>query len=140
MSAEFCDTNIIVYAYDKSEAAKSRQAAELLDRLWTDHAGVLSVQVLQELYVTLSRRAPESDSRDIIADFASAWPVVEPDGAAVLAAIDASRAWQLSFWDAMILTAAELAGCEVLWTEDLQHGRRYGSVMALTPFREAVAP
>jgi len=135
MTAEFCDTNIIVYAYDQSDQRKSQLSHTLLDRLWTDRAGVLSIQVLQELYVTLARRTPGEDSRAIVADLAQAWRVMEPVAEDVIAAIDGSHQWNISFWDAMIVISAIRAQSNVLWTEDLQHGRRYGGVLALNPFQ-----
>ena len=139
MPGEFCDTNVLVYAYDRSDTRKQRQAADLLDRLWTDHAGIVSVQVLQELFVTLRRKLPAEDARAIVLDLSEAWPVIEPSGHDVVAAIDRGEEWQLSFWDAMMLTAANKAGAEVVWTEDLQHGQRYGDVRALNPFSSRLA-
>jgi predicted nucleic acid-binding protein len=134
MSAEFVDTNVLVYAYDHSHEGKQRQAAELLERLWRDRAGVLSVQVLQELYVTLTRRSLAEDGRAIVSDFALQWQVVEPGAQDLLTAIDNAQQWAISFWDAMVVTTAIKAGSHVLWTEDLQHGRQYGDVLALNPF------
>ena len=80
MSVEFCDTNIIVYAYDATAGAKRERAALLLERLWKEGAGALSVQVLQELYVTLTRKIPRplaTHEAGIVSDLAS-WHVVSP--------------------------------------------------------------
>src|SRR5437870_5507437 len=101
MSVEFCDTNLLVYANHRSEPAKQALASALVGRLWTDQLGAVSVQVLQELYVTLSRRVPGEDSRAVVTDLATHWQVHEPSRHDVLAAIGSAQQWQLSFWDAM---------------------------------------
>jgi predicted nucleic acid-binding protein len=136
MPAEFCDTNVLVYAYDRSEPGKQQRAQEVVSRLWEDRSGVISVQVLQELFVVLSRRVAPQQSRAVVADYADGWQVVEPGHQDVMAAIDHALEWQLSFWDAMLLTSAAKAGAEIMWSEDLQHARRYGSVRVLNPFGE----
>jgi predicted nucleic acid-binding protein len=138
MSAEFCDTNILVYAYDNTAGAKHAQARTLVERLWREESGVLSVQVLQELFVTLTSKvaAPLAahTARGLVADLAT-WQVVEPGAADVIAAIDGAVRWQLSFWDAMIVTAAQRAGALVLWSEDLNDGQRFDGVTARNPLR-----
>ena len=85
MSVEFCDTNVFVYAYDLSAGKKRTQAIALIDALWEGGTGAVSVQVLQELYVTLTRKltprmAPD-EARSIVADLAT-WTAIAPDGAA----------------------------------------------------------
>lgn len=135
---EFCDTNIFVYAYDISAGEKRRMAKDLLERVWTSSTGALSVQVLQELFVSLTRKAsPPLQSpaaRQIVEDL-TAWKVVEPSGRDVLEAIDTCVRWGLSFWDAMIVTAARRAGASVLWSEDLKNGESYDGVVVRNPFR-----
>jgi predicted nucleic acid-binding protein len=137
MSVEFCDTNVIVYAYDSTAGAKHDRAQALLERLWLDGKGVLSVQVLQELFVTLTRKVARpvdpGEARAIVADLAT-WSLVQPAASDVLAAIDATIRWQLSFWDAMILTAAQRAGAAVLWSEDFSDGQRFDAVTVRNPF------
>ena len=139
MSVEFVDTNVVVYAYDTSAGAKRAQARDLLERLWHDATGALSVQVLQELFVTLTRKVPRplegASARTIVADFAT-WRVVEPSATEVLAAIDATDRWRISFWDAMILIAAQRVGATVLWSEDLNPGQTFDSVLVRNPFEE----
>ncbi|HEY7060563.1 MAG TPA: PIN domain-containing protein [Chloroflexota bacterium] len=138
MSAEFCDTNVIVYAYDVSAGDKRTRAKQLVERLWQSGDGVLSIQVLQELFVTLTRKLasplPSSDARAIVSDL-TAWRIVEPTCSDVLEAIDAALSWQLAFWDALIVTAARKAGAEVLWSEDLNDGHAFGSTVVRNPFR-----
>ncbi len=138
MSGEFCDTNVIVYAYDTSAGDKRTRARQLLERLWHSGDGVLSIQVLQELFVTLTRKLgpplPGADARAIINDLAT-WRTVEPTPTDVLEAIDAALNWQLAFWDAMIVTAARKARADVLWSEDLNDGQAFGGTVVRNPFR-----
>jgi predicted nucleic acid-binding protein len=141
MSAEFCDTNIFVYAHDPSATEKHRRAVQLIDRLWDSGAGTLSVQVLQELFVTLTRKLPSPldprEARAIIGDLTS-WRVIEPAGADVLTAIDCSMRWQISFWDAMLITTAAKGEATVLWSEDLNDGQEYDGVTVRNPFKMPV--
>jgi predicted nucleic acid-binding protein len=137
MSVEFCDTNVFVYAHDLGAGEKRTRAVRLIEGMWERGNGAVCVQVLQELYVTLTRTlAPPvqpAEARAIVADLAS-WTVFAPDGPAALAAIDASARWQLSFWDAMVITAAQQAGAETLWSEDLGQGQRFGGLTVRNPF------
>ncbi|HZS93878.1 MAG TPA: PIN domain-containing protein [Chloroflexota bacterium] len=137
MTAEFCDTNILVYAYDVTAGVKREQAEALLARLWTSDDGVVSVQVLQELFVALTRKIPRPltavDARLIVSDM-TAWRVVEPNSRDVLDAIDGADRWRVSFWDAMIVTAASRAGARIVWSEDLNAGQSYGDVTVYNPF------
>jgi predicted nucleic acid-binding protein len=139
MSAEFCDTNVILYAYDTSAGVKRAQALALLLRLWQSGEGVVSVQVLQELFVNLTRKIRPSlavrDAREIVADIAT-WQVVVPTSADVLEAIDGADRWQVPFGDAMILTAARKAGASVIWSEDLNDGQSYDGLVVKNPFRQ----
>jgi predicted nucleic acid-binding protein len=138
MSVEFCDTNIFVYAYDLSAGSKRTRARGLLQTLWASGDGTLSVQVLQELFVTLMRKISPplstADARTIVSDLAR-WRVVEPTRRDVLEAIDAALRWQLSFWDAMIVVAAQRAGAAVIWSEDLNDGQDFGGTVVRNPFR-----
>lgn len=136
--AEFCDTNVIVYAYDVTAGQKRLQAKRLLDRLWDTGTGVVSVQILQELFVTLIRKTlpplPATTARSIVRDLAS-WRVIEPTRHDVLEAIDGSLRWNSSFWDAMLLVAAKKAGAGVLWSEDLGDGQAFDGVVVRNPFQ-----
>ena len=138
MSGELCDTNVIVYAYDTTAGAKRDRARELLQRLWESGEGILSVQVLQELFVTLTRKFATSvtvgDARQLVADMAT-WHVFAPGAGDVLDAVDASARWQLPFWDAMVLIAARRGGADVVWSEDLNDGQAYDGVVVSNPFR-----
>lgn len=140
---EFCDTNVLVYAYGQPGDPKRERAAGLVQRLWESGNGVISIQVLQELYVTLTRKVvpplPHGDARTVVSRLLL-WHVVEPDKADIVAAIDRSVRWRISFWDAMLLTAAHRSGATLLWSEDLAHGQTYDGVTVRNPFKEGVTP
>lgn len=134
---EFVDTNVLLYAVDHTESQKQARAEALLNRLWSNRSGCLSVQVLQEFYVNatrkLSRRLDPNAARQVVHDY-SLWVVHAPTSASVLAAIDLQQQYQVSFWDAMILGSAQDLGAEVVWSEDLNAGQRFGGLEVQTPF------
>ena len=138
----FIDTNVLVYAHDMSAGRKHQIARGLIEQLWADRSGVLSTQVLQELYVNVRRVAfnpiGADEARRLIEDYAL-WETIVNEGAAVLAAIDIEARYGISFWDALIVHAANTAGVETLFTEDLSHGQVYGGVIAVNPFIEGEA-
>ena len=136
-SREFVDTNVLVYAIDSSAGLKQTAATALLERLWTSGTGCLSVQVLQEFFVTVTRRVARplsiAEAADRIQEFA-AWRVFSPTVDDVLAAINLQRHSRLSFWDAMVVQAAAESGCDTLWTEDLNDGQAIRGVRIRNPF------
>ena len=139
MSAEggiFVDTNILVYAYDIDAEEKHTIAQDLLMRLWKTRQGVLSTQVLQEFYVTVTRKLStpldSATARRVIARY-QAWPVQLIDVATVLEASEIAERHQLSFWDGLIVAAARQAGAERVLSEDLQAGRVIESVLIENP-------
>jgi predicted nucleic acid-binding protein len=134
---QFVDTNVLIYAHDLSAWPKHEQARVLLQELWRERTGCLSIQVLQEFYVNVTRKvaaplSPEAAAQ-IIADL-SVWEVHRPDVSDVLEAIRLQTTLQLSFWDAMILTSARQLGCRILWSEDLRAGQAYNTVTVRDPF------
>jgi predicted nucleic acid-binding protein len=132
----FFDTNILVYIHDRSSTAKRRTALELFRCHSTDRTLVLSTQVLQEFFVTVTEKAarvPVAQARGLVADY-SRLNVVSIQSGHVLEAIDVKARFRLSFWDALILAAAKSAEARVLYTEDLSHGRDYDGVRAHNPF------
>lgn len=135
----FVDTNILMYAHDAAAGVKHARAAVLLERLWRDRSGVISTQVLQELAVNLRRKvAKPLDSRtvrDIVSDYLT-WHVVVNGGDAVLEGIEIEARYNVSFWDALIVRAAQASDAEVLYSEDLADGQRYGSVQVVNPLAE----
>ncbi len=138
----FVDTNILMYAHDASTGVKHERAKALVEELWRDRTGVVSTQVLQELAVNLRRKARRpidaKATRDIVADYLT-WQVVVNGGEAILDALDIEKRFQLSFWDALIVQAAQSSGAEVLYSEDLADRQQYGSVRVINPL-SAVKP
>lgn len=136
MSARsFFDTNVLIYADDKAAPAKQRRALDLVAEHRRAGTGVVSLQVLQEYFVTVTRklRVDASIARrkvELLAEF----DVAEPELADVLAAIDLHRLHGFSFWDALVLRSAKQAGCSVLFTEDFQHGRGVEGLRIVNPF------
>jgi predicted nucleic acid-binding protein len=134
---EFVDANILVYAFDTSAGDKHVRAKHLLDRLWREGTGCLSVQILQEFFVTVTKKVPKplavDDAADRIREFA-AWPVFAPKSEDVLAAIALHKRAKLSFWDAMVVESAHQLGCTTLWTEDLTDGQTLHGVRIRDPF------
>ncbi len=137
---EFVDTNILVYAHDRSAGTKHEPAKRLLQRLWDSERGCVSLQVLQEFYVVVTRKMSkpletESAAR-IIADL-SVWQVHTPGVRDLLGAIEIQRRYQLSFWDAMVIHSAAQLGCVTIWSEDLNTGQVYDGVRCINPFATA---
>ena len=121
----FLDTNILVYAYDRSDPGKQQRAQELLASSIREESGALSTQVLGEFFVVATRRIPAplsvAEASEIL-DAVSVLPVEEIDLPLVRKALETVRAHAVSYWDALILAAAERAGCTTLFTEDLDAG------------------
>ncbi len=135
MAKGFLDTNILVYAADSSLPDKQRQARTLMNGLAAQSEGVLSTQVLQEFYVATTRKLNVAplQAKNMVHAFGHFEVVtVTPD--LIEDAIDCSILAQLSFWDALILVAAESAQCSHLWTEDLSHGQIIRGVRVINPF------
>lgn len=132
----FVDTNVLIYAHDRSAGEKHAAARELLRSLWAEGGGCVSLQVLQEFFVNITRKVPRplpsSEAADIVADL-SAWTVHSPSTDDLLDAIRLSQRYDVAFWDAMILVSAGALGCEVVWSEDLNPGQRYGNVAVENP-------
>ncbi|HEY3349155.1 MAG TPA: PIN domain-containing protein [Thermoanaerobaculia bacterium] len=135
---QFIDTNVLVYAHDAGAGAKNARAQELLGEIWQEATGCLSIQVLQEFYVTatgkLARRL-DPESAALRVEAYSRWTLHTPDRSDVLAAIAIARRNRLSLWDAMIVRSASRLGCRVLWTEDLKDGAVLEGVRIRNPFK-----
>lgn len=121
----FVDTNVWVYRFDDDEPVKQAQIRRVLTQVDRDDHLVVSTQVLQEFYVTVTRKLVRplsvDDALTAVREL-SDFEVVTLDPEMIAAAIGTSRDRQLSLWDSLILHAAARAGCEVVYTEDLQHG------------------
>ena len=138
----FVDTNILVYAHDSSTGVKHQRAQELLEQLWGSGQGVLSTQVLQELCINLRRKAgnplPLEEIRLLLRDYMT-WEVVTNTPESVLQALEIETRYKTSFWDALILQAAERAGAAILYSEDLAAGQHYGSIEVVNPLIDRAA-
>ncbi|MBV9278849.1 MAG: PIN domain-containing protein [Chloroflexi bacterium] len=133
----FVDSNILVYAYDADAAGKREIARARLQHLWETRQGVLSTQVMQEFYVTVTRKLRQpldrATARRVVSTYL-AWPVQVIGGADILAASDLEEQYQLSFWDALVFQAARRAGASRVLSEDFQAGRRVAGIVVENPF------
>src|SRR5271167_3626104 len=121
----FVDTNILLYAHDRSAGLKHERARQLIERLWISGQGVLSTQVLQELCINLRRKIarplPVEEVRQLLQDYLS-WEIVVNTPASVMQALEIEVRYKTSFWDALVLQAAESSGAAILYSEDLAAG------------------
>jgi predicted nucleic acid-binding protein len=138
----FVDTNILVYAHDRSAGMKHQRARLLLESLWDSGEGVLSTQVLQELCINLRRKARHplqfDEIRQLIRDYSS-WEVVTNSPESVLQALDIEARYKTSFWDALILQAAGSSGASILYSEDLATGQSYGAIRVVNPLLDPIS-
>lgn len=136
MSAEFVDTNVLVYAHDGSAGRKHSASVDLLTRLFDEQTGALSVQVLAEFYVIATRKLGihADEAEQIIGDLRS-WTIHRLGHSDLIQASRLHRRHKLSWWDALVVQSALELGCRVLWTEDLNHGQQIGDVTIQNPFR-----
>jgi predicted nucleic acid-binding protein len=136
----FVDTNILMYAHDTAAGEKHRRAKAVIEDLWATRAGVVSTQVLQEFTVNLRRKAKKpldaKATRDVVSDYL-AWQVVVNTGESILEALDLEARYQVSFWDALVIQAAQAAGADIVYSEDLSDGQRYGTVRVRNPLTTA---
>ena len=134
----FVDTNVIVYRFDTSEPDKQRQAERWHERLWRSREGRVSVQVLEELYSSLTRkldhRMAPAEARTVVRAL-FAWDPLPVDATTIEGAWRLEDRYSLSWWDALIVSAAQVAGCRHLLTEDLSHGQELDGVQVVDPFR-----
>ena len=134
---DFVDTNILVYAHDGAAGSKYEIAGEVLKEAWNKRSGVISTQVLQEFYVTVTGKVePKLDPEHAIRLVRryTLWRVVDNDVSAVIRAAELQKTFQLSFWDALIVNAALRAKCSRLISEDLNHGQSFEDLVVVNPF------
>ena len=135
----FVDTNVWVYAVDAADPDKRLRALEVTEPA-SGRDLVISAQVLTEFYALVTRKFAvpvQAEDAEAMVRELSALPVVAIDSSLVVSAIAASRRWQISIWDALILRAAEVSGCRSVLSEDLAAGATYGSVVVENPFAKA---
>jgi predicted nucleic acid-binding protein len=135
-SRTFFDTNVLVYLFDADSPDKQSRARDALARSLQSGAVVISTQVLQEFFVTVTRKLtrplPPSEAEAALRRLMEL-SVVQVDPELILAAAVSSRRDRISFWDALILAAASAAGCQEVLSEDLQHGRSFGRLRVANP-------
>jgi predicted nucleic acid-binding protein len=135
MSVEFVDTNIFVYAHEGGAGSRHRKAVDLITRLFEEQTGAVSVQVLSEFYITATKKLgmKSEEAEEVITDLGS-WTIHRPGHDDVLRACGIHRRHKVSWWDALIINSAVGLGCDVLWSEDLGAGQRYGTLTVRNPF------
>ena len=137
MTHTFFDTNVLIYLFDNRYPDKKSKAQEVFNRAVGSDLASISTQVLQEFYVTVTRKLPDplalEEAEARVRDF-SQLPLVRVDAPLILAAIARGRALSFSFWDALIVEAALKAGADRLLTEDLQHGQVIDELRVENPF------
>jgi predicted nucleic acid-binding protein len=138
----FVDTNVFVYARQSNERVRQPMAAEWIERLWRDESGRTSMQVLSECYVTFTRKikpaVPHAEAWDQIAGLLT-WNPQPTDLELLVRARETEERYGLSWWDSLIVAAAQLQNCALLLTEDLQDHAVYGGVTVRNPFRIGVS-
>lgn len=133
----FIDTNVLVYAFERSNSARKRVAQRLMSELMAEDRLRVSTQVLQELFVTLTRKVMQRCSPEealAVLEDLTAWPLMVVDYAAIRAAVELTGQAGLSFWDALIVVAAARSGASVLYTEDMNDGQEILGVRITNPF------
>jgi len=134
---QFVDTNVLIYAHDRSAGRKHEVARILVGKLWDARVGCLSIQVLQEFYVTVTQKITQPLQRDeavVIIQDLQFWTTHSPKTADILDAIALQQTYRLSFWDAMVIQSAMNLHCSQILSEDLNHGQRFGEVQVVNPF------
>lgn len=134
-SRAFFDTNVLLYMYSDGNLPKQARAQDLYQEYAFDGRNLLSTQVVQEFFVAAQKKLviPREKARQIAVDLLQS-PLVVVGPSHIRAAMENVDRYQVSFWDALILAAAEAGGAEVLFTEDLNDGHRYGGVLVRNPF------
>lgn len=133
----FLDTNVIIYAYDVTAEGKHKIAKKIYGDLWDSGLGVVSTQVLQEFFVTVTQKIPQpldkQLAKEIVSDLLK-WDVVVNDGTSILEAVEILLRYGYSFWDSLIVAAAVESGARTLLSEDLSDGQKIKGVSIKNPF------
>lgn len=135
----FVDTNILVYAYDTAAGNKHSRARQALEELWNKGNGVLSTQVLQEFSVNVRRKARHPLSTAAVAGVIQkylSWQIITVTPQSTLEALVIEAQHRISFWDALIIHAAEASGATILYSEDFSPGQAYGPVRTVNPLTD----
>lgn len=138
----FLDTNIIIYAYDLSAGRKHEVAKTILMDLWDSRNGLLSAQVVQEFFVSATKKISKplniKLAKEIVSDLLK-WDIIVNDGKSILEAIGIHSRYNYSFWDSMIIQAAISGGAKILLSEDLNDGQAISGVKVRNPFTTSSA-
>jgi predicted nucleic acid-binding protein len=133
----FVDTNVIVYAYDISAGEKHHKAMGTMKDLWSEGHGIISTQVLQEFFVSVTRKITKpldvASAKAIVKDL-SKWKTVTIDGEIILDAIDIHAEHRYSFWDSVIIASALSGGAGTLLSEDLSDKHKIKGIVLENPF------
>jgi predicted nucleic acid-binding protein len=131
----FLDTNILVYSDDPRDPEKQAKALDLIKGHLRQRTGVVSLQVLQEYFVSATGKLKlDSALAKGRVEFFARFHVAEPTVGDILAAIDLHRLYSISLWDTLVLRCAKQSGCSVLLTEDMQNGQVFDGVRIVNPF------
>ena len=135
----FLDTNIFVYSYDERDPLKQSIANDLLRSLAIEGEAVISYQVIQEFFnivmLKIPQKMPHEDAQHYLTTTFRPLHIVPPSTALVSDAIRIQERYRLSWYDSLIVAAAQHGGCTALYSEDLQHGQQFGSLTVRDPFR-----
>lgn len=141
-AAVFVDTNILLYSRSASASHKQQVAEEWLSRLWREGRGRTSQQVLSEFYSVATRKPTvglPSDEAWRVVELLQDWEPLPLTSALLQQARQIERRYRINWWDSLIVAAAQHQDCELLLTEDLQHGMEFGSTRVFNPFRAGVS-
>jgi predicted nucleic acid-binding protein len=132
----FVDTNVLMYAHDAAAGTKHQVAKTVLRDLWNEQAGVLSVQVLQEFYVNVTRKIPVPLSKEAARQVVSSYAIwcTETTSAEVSAAFRIEDESRIGFWDALIVSSAAKSGAMRILSEDFNAGQRFAGIVVENPF------
>jgi predicted nucleic acid-binding protein len=133
----FIDTNILVYAYDKSNIVKHNISRGIMNALWETENGYLSTQVLQEFYITVTQKVkniiPIDDAVEIIRDLSN-WGIHMPEPDDIIKAAKIQQRYKMSYWDSLIIQSSSSLNCDILFSEDMNSGQYYNNVLLINPF------
>jgi predicted nucleic acid-binding protein len=132
----FIDTNVLVYAYDMDANAKHEIAKAVLRRLWSERTGVLSVQVLQEFYINVTRKISSSLSKDLARQVVASYAIwsIETTPLEISAAFRIEDESKIGFWDALIVSSAAKSGATRILSEDMNAGQTIAGILVENPF------
>jgi predicted nucleic acid-binding protein len=137
MHAVFVDSNVLIYSQDATDSGKRIQALDWLERLWQTRTGRISFQVLREVYVNVTRKVPAPlpiPRAQALVRLFLAWNPRPEDAELFDVSWEIEARFKLTWWDSMIVAAAQLSECRFLLTEDLQEGMSLNELTVINPF------